>query len=83
MELIDFAFPLLRKVNAVTDVDTAFENATAVIILDKGPDSESSHEATITHNAELYQKYAAALDANALPDVKVQKNTKYCTGKTI
>jgi len=70
MEIEDFAFPLLRKVDVLTDVESAFTNATAVIILDRPSAEEESIEA-ITRNAETFQKYAAALDATALSDVKV------------
>ena len=72
MEIVDFAYPLLREIDVVTDMNVAFDNASVVIILGKDADSTKDREAIIAESAELYQQYAVALDANALGDVKVR-----------
>merc|ERR1712136_42765 len=71
MEIVDFAYPLLRKIDVVTDMNVAFDNASVVIILGKDADSTKDREVIVAESAELYQQYAVALDANALGDVKV------------
>jgi len=78
MELVDFAYPLLRKIDVVTDMNVAFDNASAVIILDKASDSDKDRETMIADNAELYQHYAEALDSKALEDVKVVLSGSGC-----
>jgi malate/lactate dehydrogenase len=64
MEITDCAFGLVRQVQTSSDIQYAFKDAQAVIIIEEGCKS-------LTENAERYKTYGKTLDEIADRDVKV------------
>lgn len=76
MEAWDLSYPLLRQITLTSDVEVAFKDATAVVILDevslqneKG--QTDSRPSWLERNAKHFERYAEVLNSHALPEVKV------------
>ena len=71
MELEDLALGLVRGIELVTDLKTAFENCDAILLLDEILRHEKTKDEWIKANAELFTKYAKVIDEVAKKTVKV------------
>ena len=72
MEAFDLAAPLLRKISTHTDPEIAFEDASAIILLDDiEKNEEESEKEWLVRIHEHYCNYAELIDKVAKPDVKI------------
>ena len=71
MELEDLAYGLVRGIEILTDVKTAFENCDGIVLLDELLQGDKSKEDWINSNAETYTNYAKIINEVSKKTVKV------------
>ena len=71
METADLAHGLIRGIKSHTDIEAAFKDCDAILLLDEILQGDKSKEDWIKTNAELFTKYAKVIDQVAKKTVKV------------
>jgi malate/lactate dehydrogenase len=72
MEAFDLAYPLLRKISVTSDPHEAFNDCTAIVILDELMKNEDeSKDSWLQRNAEYFINYAKIINDTARQDVRV------------
>ena len=71
METEDLAHGLIRGINIETNLQTAFKDCDAILLLDQIVQGDKSKEDWIKENADLFTTYAKVIDEVAKKTVKV------------